>query len=73
MELLRLLLRVNEFTTVWIAEDPSNSEGIYFGPAGAIKVREAKCYEVVELYPESYPAIGNLTGISIIVKKENEE
>lgn len=73
MKLTKLLSKVYERTTVWIAEDPSNSEGLYFGAAGDIKLREAIGYEVVEMYPEHYPAIGNLVGISIIVKKENEE
>ena len=65
----RTTIQVYENTTVWIAEDPSNSEGIYFGPAKEITLRTAVAYEVVELYPECYPAIGNLAGISIIVKK----
>lgn len=69
MRLADLLYKVYENTTVWIAEDPSNSEGIYFGPAKEITLRTAVAYEVVELYPECYPAIGNLAGISIIVKK----
>ena len=69
MKLTDLLYKVYENTTVWIAEDPSISEGIYFGPAKEITLRTAAAYEVVEIYPEHYPAIGNLVGITIIVKK----
>lgn len=32
MRLADLLYKVYENTTVWIAEDPANSVGIYFGP-----------------------------------------
>lgn len=70
MRLADLLYKVYENTTVWIAEDPTNSEGIYFGPAKEITLRMAAAYEVVEIYPEHYPAIGNLAGITIIVKKK---
>ena len=70
MKLTELLYRVNESTTVWISEDPTTTEGLYFGFAGDMKLRDAKGYEVVELYPEHYPAIYNFAGISIIVKKE---
>ena len=73
MRLTDLLYKVYENTTIWIAEDPSNSEGIYFGAAGDIKLREAIGYEVVDMYPDHYPAIGNFAGISIIVKKEIQE
>lgn len=73
MRLLDLLYKINGSTTVWIAEDPSKSEGIYFGFAEDVKLCDAKGYEVVELYPEHYPAIYNFAGISIIVKKENLE
>lgn len=69
MKLTDLLYKVYENTTVWIAEDPSISEGIYFGPAKEITLRTAAAYEVVEIYPEHYLAIGNLAGITIIVKK----
>lgn len=69
MRLADLLYRVYENTTVWIAEDPSNSEGIYFGLAKDITLRVAAAYEVVEVYPEHYPAINNFVGITIIVKK----
>lgn len=69
MKLTDLLYKVYENTTVWIAEDPSISEGIYFGPAKEVTLRTAAAYEVVEIYPEHYPAIGNLAGITIIVKK----
>ncbi len=69
MKLTDLLYKVYENTTVWIAEDPSISDGIYFGPAKEITLRTAAAYEVVEIYPEHYPAIGNLAGITIIVKK----
>lgn len=58
-----------ENTTVWIAEDPNNSEGVYFGTVGEIRFRTAAPYEVVEFCPERYPAIGNIAGITIIVKK----
>ncbi len=69
MRLADLLYKVYENTTVWIAEDPSISEGIYFGPAKDITIRIAAAYEVVEVYPEHYPAINNFVGITIIVKK----
>lgn len=69
MKLTDLLYKVYENVTVWIAEDPTNSEGIYFGPAKDITLRLASAYEVVEIYPEHYPAINNFVGISIIVKK----
>lgn len=69
MRLADLLYKVYENTTVWVAEDPSISEGIYFGPAKEITLRTATAYEVVEVYPECYPAIGNLAGITVIVKK----
>ena len=69
MRLIDLLYKVYENTTVWIAEDPRNSEGIYFGPAKEITLRTAADYEVVEIYPEHYPAINNYVGITIIVKK----
>lgn len=70
MKLTDLLYKVHEGTTVWIADDPSKTEGLYFGPAGDMKLRDAKGYEVIELYPEHYPAIYNFAGITIIVKKE---
>lgn len=69
MRLADLLYKVCENTTVWIAENPNNSEGIYFGPAKEITLRTAAAYEVMEVYPEHYPAIGNFVGITIIVKK----
>ncbi|WP_368273962.1 hypothetical protein [Intestinimonas butyriciproducens] len=69
MRLADLLYKVYENTTIWVAEDPSNSEGIYFGSAKEITLRVAAAYEVVEIYPKCYPAIGNLTGITVIVKK----
>jgi len=69
MKLTNLLYKVHEKTTVWIAEDPSISEGIYFGLAKDITLRVAATYEVVEIYPEHYPAINNFVGITIIVKK----
>ena len=69
MRLADLLYKVYEHTTVWVAEDPNNSEGIYFGPAGEITLRTAAAYEVVEVYPEHYPAINNYVGITIIVNK----
>lgn len=69
MRLADLLYKVYENTTIWIAEDPSNSEGIYFGSAKEVTLRLAAAYEVVEIYPEHYPAINNFVGISIIVKK----
>ena len=69
MKLTDMLYKVYENTTVWIAEDPANSEGIYFGAAGDIQLRTAVKYDVVEIYPEHYPAIGNLAGITIIVKE----
>lgn len=68
MQLVDLLYKVNEDTTVWISDDPSQSEGIYFGPAKEIALRTAAAYEVVEFYPEHYPAINNYVGITIIVK-----
>ena len=71
MKLFDLLCKIYENTTVWISDDPSNSDGIYFGAAGEIKLRDTKGYEVVELYPEAYPAIQNFFGVTIIVRKEN--
>ena len=73
MRLTDLLYKVYENTTVWIAEDPTTSEGLYFGAAGDIQLRTAAKYEVVEVYPEHYPAIGNLVGITVIVKKRGEQ
>lgn len=70
MKLTDLLYKVYENTTVWISEDPTNSEGIYFGPAHEITLRTAAEYEVVEIYPEHYPAIHGFVGITIIVKKK---
>lgn len=72
MKLTDLLYKVYENTTVWIAEDPTKSEGIYFGPATEITLRVAATYEVVEIYPERYPAINNYCGITIIVRKLEE-
>lgn len=69
MMLADLLHKVSEDTTIWVAEDPSNSEGIYFGLSGEILLRDAVAYDVVEIYPEHYPAIRNFVGISVIVKK----
>lgn len=69
MRLIDLLYKIYENTTVWISEDPAISEGVYFGAAGEIHFRTAAAYEVVEFYPECYPAIGNIAGITIIVKK----
>lgn len=69
MRLVDLLCKIYENTTVWVAEDPNYSEGIYFGPAKEITLRTAAAYEVVEVYPEHYPAINNYVGITIIVKK----
>ncbi len=60
MRLADLLYKVYENTTIWVAEDPSNSEGIYFGTAKEITLHVAAAYDVVEIYPEHYPAIGNL-------------
>ncbi len=72
LQLVDLLYKVDENVTIWVAEDPNNSEGIYFGAAGEIHFRTAAIYEVVELYPERYPAINNLIGITIIVKKAED-
>lgn len=72
MRLIDLLYKMYENTTVWIAEDPSISEGVYFGAAGKIQFRTAAAYEVVEFYPECYPAIGNIAGITVIVKKTED-
>lgn len=69
MRLADLLYKFYEKTTVWVAEDPSQSEGIYFGQAGEIPLHTAAAYEVIEVYPEHYPAIGNLVGITVIVKR----
>ena len=69
MRLADLLYKVYENTTVWISENPAKSEGIYFGTAGEIALRTAVAYDVVEFYPEHYPAIGNLVGVTVIVKK----
>ena len=73
IKLTELLYKISEHTTVWIAEDPSNSNGLYLGPVGEIKLRDVKGYEVVELYPEHYPAIYNFAGITIIVRKETAQ
>lgn len=73
MKLTELIYHIHDGTTVWISDDPSKSDGIYFGFAGDIKIGDAKGYEVVEIYPEHYPAIYNFAGITIIVKKENEK
>ncbi len=70
MKLADLLYKVDENTTIWVAEDPSISEGIYFGPAKEIMLRTAAAYDVVEIYPEHYPAIGNFVGLTVIVKKK---
>jgi hypothetical protein len=72
MKLTDLLYKVDDGTTVWVSDDPSKSEGIYFGPAGDIHLRVAAAYEVVTLYPERYPAIYNFAGITIIVKKKED-
>ena len=72
MKLTDLLCKMYENTTVWIAEDPVNPEGIYFGPVKEITVHVAAAYKVVEIYPEHYPAINNYVGITIIVKKMEE-
>lgn len=69
MKLADLLSRVYENTTIWVSENPNESEGIYFGAAGEIPLRTAMSYEVVEVCPEHYPAINNLVGITVIVKK----
>lgn len=69
MRLVDLLYKMYENTTIWVAEDPTISEGVYFGAAGEIRFRTAAAYEVVEFYPECYPTIGNIAGITIIVKK----
>lgn len=69
MRLADLLYKFYEKVTVWVSEDPSVSEGVYFGTAGEIPLHTAAAYEVVEVYPEHYPAIGNLVGITVIVKK----
>ena len=69
MRLADLLYKMYENTTVWVAEDPSNSEGIYFGLAKEITLRVAASYEVEGIYPEHYPAIGNLAGITVIVRR----
>lgn len=73
MKLTELLYKVPDGTTVWVAENPDNPDGLYFGHAGDMKLRDAKGYEVVELYPEHYPAVYNFAGISIIVRKECEK
>ena len=69
MKLVDLLCKIYENTTVWISDDPSSSDGIYFDTAGEMKLRDATGYEVVELYPEAYSAIHNFKGITIIVRK----
>lgn len=70
MRLADLLYKMYKKTTIWVAEDPANSEGIYFGSVGEITLHVAAAYEVVEFYPEHYPAIGNFVGITVIVKKK---
>ena len=69
MKLIDLLQTIYKNVTIWVAEDPTRSEGIFFGNVGDISLKTAKGYEVVSVYPESYPAIHGFTGISIIVKK----
>lgn len=73
MRLADLLYKIYENTTVWIAEDPTKSEGIYFGAVKDITLRMAASYEVIEVYPECYLAIGNFAGITIIVKKKETQ
>lgn len=70
MKLTDLLYKMDEDTTIWVAEDPTKSEGVYFGPVKEITLHTAANYEVVEFYPEHYPAIGNYVGISVIVKRK---
>lgn len=69
VRLTDLLPKVYKNTTIWIAEDPSDSEGIYFGAAGDAPTNELANYEIVELYPEQFSAFGTFVGISIIVKE----
>ena len=73
MRLVDLLYKISDSVTVWISEDPSVSTGIYFGFVGDIQLKTAMGYDVVEVYPESYPAIYGFTGITVIVKKVEEE
>lgn len=72
MRLLDLLYKIDDDVTVWISTDSKDdSECIYFGETGEIPISVAKGYDVVELYPERYPAMF-CTGITVIVKKEGE-
>jgi hypothetical protein len=68
MKLTDFAYRMNEDTMVWIAENPTSDEGLYFGTIGEMRFHFAKNYEVVEFYAEHYDA-AYCCGITIIVKK----
>lgn len=67
MRLSQILPLLCRDTTIWISEDPSVSEGLYFGPAGEAAAFLKKDYNVKEIYPEYYPSIYNFAGITILV------
>ncbi len=73
MRLVDLLCKISDSVTVWISEDPGSSDGIYFGLAGEVPLKAAMGYDVAEVYPELHPEIYGLTGITVIVKKAEEE
>ena len=60
-------------TAVWITEDPEGDSGLYFGSLGNMSFQLMKSYEVVEIWPERYPALGNRSGISIHVRKIDQQ
>lgn len=65
------LMDVN--TAVWITEDPEGYSGLYFGYLGGMGWKFMKEYAVVEIWPECYHALGNRSGISIHVRKLNQQ
>ncbi len=72
MKLSQLLPYIYQNVCVWIAVDPSKSTGLYFEPVSEVPPLLQQEYDVVEIYPEHYPAIYNFAGISIIVSPVSE-
>lgn len=72
MKLSQLLPCIDQDVHIWIAVDPSKSTGLYFGPVSEVPPQLQQKYDVVEIYPEHYPAIYNFAGISIIVSPVSE-
>lgn len=73
MKLYEIAAVLNEEAWVWISEDPDATEGIYFGQIGDMGWKFMKEYVVVEIWPECYHALGNRSGISIYVRKLNQQ